>query len=245
MTVLTAFTSYTKNTISNFVNSLNDTGFAGRKIVIYYDPVKSIEEYLIKNGWEVFTYPKPKYYVNFQRRKESIEIIDKLNLNNQYICCADMKDVYFTKSISDIKEDFYLEKDVDIPFSDHEWNRETIEKGYPNYYDKLKNNIPLNSGIIIGKGKILKEFFEDFIKTGLKSKYTNIDKKTPGLDQSTVNLLVYTKYKHLLTSNKKYVLHMGNLDNNENLDGYHMYHQYERNKKHMQYVVNLNKKSYI
>lgn len=245
MIVLTAFTNYTKDVIYNFVDSLNKTGFDGRKIVAYYNPEKSIVNYLEKQGWEVLTYPKPKYYINFQRRKEFSDIIVEYNLQDEYICCADMRDVYFAKSPSDIKVDFYVQLDTNLTFENHEWNRKTIQKGYPEYYNKLKDKRPFCAGVTIGKGSILKEFFDDSYSTGLCSGFENIQDVTPGLDQSTFNLLLYTKYRFGWTSEGRYVLHMGNLDDNFNIDDYHIYHQYERRKKHQKYVDSLNKKSYI
>lgn len=245
MIVLTALTNYTKDVIYNFVDSLNKTGFDGRKIVAYYNPEKSIVNYLEKQGWEVLTYPKPKYYINFQRRKEFSDIIVEYNLEDEHICCTDMKDVYFAKPISDIKVNLYVQFDTSLTFENHEWNRKTIQKGYPEYYNKLKDKRPFCSGVIIGKGSILKEFFDDFYSTGLCSGFENIQDVTPGLDQSTFNLLLYTKYRFRWTSEGKYVLHMSNLDDNFNINNYHIYHQYERREKHQVFVDNLNKKSYI
>lgn len=245
MIVLTAFTNYSKDRIHNYVNSLKLTGFTGRKMVVYYNPDENVKSYLEQEGWEVFTYPKSKYYINFQRRQQFSEIIQKYNLEEEYICCTDMKDVFFAKSPSDIKEDFYIEFDTNVPIEKHQWNKKSITTGYPEHYESIKHHIPFNSGVIIGKGKILKEFFDDFYSTGLSSGFTNIDKVTPGLDQSTVNFLMYTSYTHLLKDNKKYVLHMGNIDSNYNLADYYIYHQYERKKKHKEFVDNMNKKSYI
>ena len=248
MVILTAFTNYSKDNIGRFVSSLEQAGFTGRKIVIYYYPKPSMVEYLENNGWEVHTYGNCPLFINFQRRKDMSKLILEYKLEEEYICCTDIRDVYFAKTPSDIKEDLFLGYDDNSPIANNEWNTQAVKTGYPSLYKKLKNKIAFNAGVIIGKGKILAEFFDDHYELGLNSGYTNISEPCPGLDQSTVNVLAYSKYKHLLSfKENKYVLHMANLDNTEEsqLEGYYIYHQYERNKKHKEYVVNLNKKSYI
>jgi len=248
MIVLTAFTNYSKNKIFNYLNSLKLSGFTGRKIVIYYYPKPSMVDYLESCGWEVHTYNTCPLFINFQRRKDMSKLIRKCRLEDEYICCTDIRDVYFAKTPSDIIEDLFIGYDGNSLIADNNWNAQAMKIGYPSLYRDLKNKTALNAGVIIGKGKILAEFFDDHYELGLKSGYTNISKPCPGLDQSTVNVLAYTNYKHLFNfKENKYVLHMANLDYTEEheLKGYSIYHQYERNKKYKEYVVNLHKKSYI
>lgn len=248
MIVLTSFTNYTKDQIFPFVSSLDSTNFNGRKIIIYYNPDIKIIEFLREYGWEVYTYPKPKLYINVQRRADFIELIEKLELHDETICCTDIRDVLFAKDPSEIPSNFFLGFDDNVTIEHSTWNSNSIKLRHPQYYDELKNFIPLNAGVMITEGSIMKDFFTDYCKIITDRNYSDTTIPCSGVDQSTFNLLAYTKYKTLLSNiSNQFVLHMANMDIEENSDikGYHIYHQYERNKKHFDYVVNLNKKSYI
>lgn len=248
MIILTAFTNYTKDQIVPYINSLNSTTFKGRKIVVYYNPVESIVNFLKQQNWEVYTYSKPEYFINVDRRIKFISIIENLKLEDEVICCTDIRDIIFAKNPSDIPTDFFLGQDDNVPIKLSNWNLKSIKLRHPNYYDKLKNFTPLNAGVMVTKGKVMKEFFTDYFKIILERNYQDIKNSCSGVDQSTFNLLAYTKYKSLVLNNlDKYVLHMANMDETAHdiLKGYHIYHQYERKKKHYEFVVNLNKKSYI
>jgi hypothetical protein len=249
MIVLTTLTKYSVGTITPFVKSLKRTEFTGRKIVLYYEPDIKVVEYLESNDWEVYTYDKPQYFITLQRFIDASTIIQKLKLENETLCFTDIKDVFFAKSPSDIKTNFYIGVDAYQTFEYNLWNRETIVKGFPDFYSDVKDKLPLCAGVIIGNGKLLKRFFKDCYNLSLKSEYDNIIDWCP-VDQAAVNILAYTKYnKYLQTPDQQdnLVLNMANLDKSFDLlkTQYHIYHQYERNKKHYKFVVNLNNKSYI
>lgn len=247
MIVLTAFTGYSKDQIYSFVHSLNLSGFKGRKIVAYYSPSTLITNYLKDNGWEVYTFNSPKWYINVQRRADFADLIDSLGLEKEVICCVDMKDVYFAKNPAEISPDFFLGYDDNVTIEESTWNANTLKSRYPENYNQLKNFKPFNAGVMITSGEIMKNFFKDFINIIKEKNFTDYD-YCPGADQSTFNYLAYGKYKKFITNNSnKFVIHMANLDKSEynKIDGYHIYHQYERSEKNYNYVVNLNRNSYI
>ena len=53
MVILSSLFSYDETTINTFVQSLNQTGFAGKKFMVTYDSTKQVKEFLAKNGWVV------------------------------------------------------------------------------------------------------------------------------------------------------------------------------------------------
>ena len=53
MVILSSLFSYDKTTINTFVQSLNQTGFAGKKFMVTYDSTERVKEFLAKNGWVV------------------------------------------------------------------------------------------------------------------------------------------------------------------------------------------------
>ena len=95
MVVVTALTGYGIDQIRLYVESLNNTGFDGRKIALYYSPNKIVKDYLIDSGWEVYTYRSPKYHINFQRFRDVSTLLELLRVNQDSVCFTDMRDVFF------------------------------------------------------------------------------------------------------------------------------------------------------
>jgi len=241
MVVITSLTGYGIEHISTYVKSLHDTSFSGRKIALYYEPQIKVKNYLEGFGWEVVSLPKPTYYINFQRFYDVSNVIKNLNLQNSTICFTDIRDVFFKKSIDNLKLDFYIGADKFVPLYEHSWNADSIKKGFSNYYKEIKNNFPLCAGVIFGNGGLLEKFFNECFELGLISSYENLETWCP-VDQAAVNVLAYTKYKSFLQTPKiedKIVLNMVNIDtDNFDTNDYSIYHQYDRHKDFAKRLVN-------
>lgn len=240
MVVVTALTGYGIDQIRLYVESLNNTGFDGRKIVLYYNPNSVVEDYLVCNGWEVYTYRSPKYHINFQRFRDVSTLLKLLEINKGNICFTDMKDVFFKKSPSSINTNFYIGADYFEPIEKHEWNRETIIQGFPELYTKVKKRYPLCAGVIIGRGTLLQKFFREVYEIGIKSNYRDLVNWC-AVDQAAVNVLAHTSYSDQLQypeKNDRMVLNMANLQNLNNTENYSIYHQYNRHKDFIKRLVN-------
>lgn len=240
MVIITALTGYGIDKIRLYVESLNNTGFNGRKIVLYYNSNKVVKDYLVDNGWEVYTYGSPKYHINFQRFRDASKLIQLLGIYKDSICFTDIKDVFFKKSPSTINVDFYIGADCFETIEKHEWNKETIMKGFPELYSKVKNKYPLCAGTIIGKGALLHEFFREVYEIGIKSNYRDLVNWC-AVDQAAVNVLAHTSYNDQLQypeKNDKIVLNMANLENLNDTENYSIYHQYDRHKDFIKRLVN-------
>ena len=240
MVVVTALTNYSVNTIKNYVESLDKTGFNGRKIVLYYNPDDSVKEYLTNNNWEVYSYKTPKYHINFQRFRDVSYLIKLLELEDDSICFTDIKDVYFKKSPSSINVDLYIGADTFQTIEEHKWNADSIKYGFPEYFTSIKDEYPLCAGVIIGHGALLSKFFKQVYELGLSSNYGDLVEWC-AVDQAAVNVLAYTKFKSYLTYpnfEDRIVLNMANLTNTENTENFLIYHQYDRHKEFFNYLVN-------
>jgi len=174
MVVITTLIGYGIDKIKIYVESLNRTGFSGRKVILYYNSDSQVKEYLTTNGWEVYTYNTPKYHINFQRFRDVSKLIQLLQLQNNPICFTDIKDVYFKKSPSHIKVNFYIGADTFQTIDEHKWNRDTIEHGFPEHLNSIKDEYPLCAGVIMGSGTLLGSFFKQVYELGLRSNYSNL-----------------------------------------------------------------------
>lgn len=240
MVVVTALTGYGIDQIRLYVESLNNTGFDGRKIALYYSPNKIVKDYLIDSGWEVYTYRSPKYHINFQRFRDVSTLLELLRVNQDSVCFTDMRDVFFKKSPSNVNTNFYIGVDSFDSIEKHEWNKKTIIDGFPELYTKVKKRYPLCAGIIIGSGVLLQEFFREVYEIGIKSNYRDLVNWC-AVDQAAVNVLAHTSYSDQLQypeKNDRIVLNMASLTNLNNTENYCIYHQYDRHKDFMERLVN-------
>jgi hypothetical protein len=237
--VITALTGYSIETIKPYVESLNNTGFNATKIVVYYDPIKEVSDYLENNGWEVYTDFKLKYHINFQRFKDIASLIEIKNLEEHLIVFTDIRDVYFKRNPSELNTDFYIGADIFSPIKNHKWNADAIKEGFSRLYGTIKDNYPLCAGVIKGPGKVLGSFFRDVFDVGINSDYKNLVDWC-AVDQAAVNILAYTKYRSKLKhpdTRDRVVLNMANLKNFKSIEDYSIYHQYDRHKKFMEHLV--------
>ena len=230
--VITALTGYSIETIKPYVESLNSTGYKGKKYVLYYNSDKTVKTYLEENGWTVKTPDKLNYYINFQRFEDACYLITEENLEKHSIIFTDIKDVYFKKSPEEINGELYIGADIFNTFENHKWNADSILEGFKDDYDEIKNNYPLCAGVIIGKGNMLNNFFYDCFSAGKNSDYNDLVNWC-AVDQAAVNVLAYTKYKSILripNPKDRIVLNMANLKNLDSIEDYYIYHQYDRHE---------------
>lgn len=240
--VITALTNYSIEMISTYVESLNKSGYKDKKIVIYYNPDIEVKNFLEDNGWEVHSIVDSKYFINFQRFEDISKVIKKYKLEDYNICFTDIKDVIFKKSPSNLQPNLYIGADIFKPFTEHQWNANSILEGFVDKYEAIKNEYPLCAGVIIGRGSILYEFFQDCFLAGINSTYSNLVEWC-AVDQAAVNVLAYTKYRDILQFPKpedKIVINMANIniDDIKKIDEYFIYHQYDRHKNVKNYLVN-------
>lgn len=238
--VITALTGYSVDIIKPFVESLNSTGFKGKKYVLYYDSNSTVKTYLEENGWTVKTQDKLNYFITFQRFEDASFLITEENLEKHSIIFTDIKDVYFNNNPEVISEELYIGADIFDTFENHKWNADSIKEGFKDEYDQIKNNYPLCAGVIIGKGNILNNFFYDCFTAGKNSDYKDLANWC-AVDQAAVNVLAYTKYKTTLRNpnpKDRIVLNMANLKDLVGIKDYCIYHQYDRHKNVKDYLVN-------
>lgn len=245
MIIISSVNNYSPDQLRCFVESLNDVGYGGTKIMLVHHDYENTIEYLKNNGWVVV---RNKLYMlqHIQRYKESSEILK--NYPNQKVLFLDCRDVFFNKNPEDwnLDKPLYVGADGFFPLSEHRWGREHILKSYPRIYNEIKNLNHLNCGVIFGDLTVMVDFLFDVFETALTSNQRigigPMDFSPD--DQMGVNVLCYTKYKDVVTIQSRYdnyFINMAETEWDREIE-YYLYHQYDRvadfnlNKKYLIFI---------
>jgi hypothetical protein len=212
--VIGAITNYGWDKIKNWVNSLDNCGFTGKKIMVCYNIDYDVVEKLNERNYIVLA---------FDRDDENRKLVYKnpLNINNdrfehipfflkslakeekfRYIISTDVRDVIFQSNPSVWLENNIGDKKLNICcesilVKDEPWNRETMLGVFgQRFLDKTANDLVMNVGIVSGEFDYVLDLF-----TTLSLMY---DKRIKYIqDQSSLNILMsMNPYKNITNFNK-------------------------------------------
>jgi len=200
--VISAVSSYEYDRLEPWVNSLNDSGFTGRKIMVCFNVSDKTVEKLVENGIEVFltsqkrnttndgylyapnfTYevPKIRHFVNwhFLRTMEDI----------RYVISTDCTDVVFQSNPSEWLENNLGDKKLNygcesLKYQDEAWGNSNMMSCFGNIiHDHMKSRPIYNAGSMAGK-------FETFRDFSLAVYLSIVNNQDPMPDQAGVNVML-------------------------------------------------------
>lgn len=228
MIVISACDKYTVDKLYNFVNSLNNSGYTGKKIMIVYECNNSTKEYLNNNGWIVYQKDLDNIQVVTKRFKDISDVLTDYDADEQ-VLSADCRDVYFHKNPELYKSsELHIGIDGDYPLLDNEWATKEMLEMYPSEYSKIRSNHHLCAGVVLGKNKNIISLFKDTFYYTFESKIYdkfNTGKKST-VDQMAFNILAYSKYNYNVTDSN-YVINLSCTAWDTKKE-YYIYHQYDR-----------------
>jgi hypothetical protein len=159
-TILGCITKYSPNDIRPYIESINQSGFKGKKVMLVYDIPKETIEYLKQNGWELYG-GVLKEHVIIQRFVDVYKLLE--NFGDDVIIWTDVKDIIFQKDPS-VWLDTYKHKEIlacseSIVFKDEDWAVVNAGTSFPIEWEWLQNKQSYCAGCIIGNAYALKDLF--------------------------------------------------------------------------------------
>jgi hypothetical protein len=228
MIVVSSCYNYTAANLYNFVSSLNNTGYTGKKLMVVYECDNLTKQYLTSNGWIVFQKDLDNIHVVTKRFKDISDVLLKYHTSEQ-VLSVDCRDVYFHKNPELYgSSDLHIGIDGDYPLSDNEWaTKEMLEK-YPSEYNKIKSRHHLCAGVVLGKNETIISLFKDTFDYTFQSKaFSKFNtSKNSTVDQMAFNILAYSKYNYKATDSN-YVINLSDTAWDTKKE-YYIYHQYDR-----------------
>lgn len=238
--IIAASTRYTKKELHNYIESINQSGFSGDKIMVVYDITKETVSWLKENGWEVYQ-SVLQGHIHMHRLISIYMILKQLGRNYRYVITTDVRDVVFQKNPSE-----YLEKNLkknilvsteNVKYKDEPWGIKNILEGYNQLLlDRYSEELSCNVGVLAGDYKSMMDLL---LLNYLVSQSGNTQHYT---DQSSFNFIIHNnnvkdsvQIEGLETD---WALQLGTLNNpniigntNINVDNCVILHQYDRDSK--------------
>jgi hypothetical protein len=205
--VLGVIHNYGWNEVKNWVMSLHESGFSGRKVLLAYGVKPDLVSSVSKFGIEVFQ-------MDFHSRNERINIpplkvIDIRHFHTwfflkeqdendyRYVIATDVRDVVFQSNPSTWLEEHmpsyghgkFISPSEGIRLKDEPWNASFMFNGFgPMVFDTLKDKPVVNCGTIAGEFP----YFRDFSLTLFSMAERNLLIGLDCIDQTSLTVLSHT-----------------------------------------------------
>jgi len=217
--VVGCITNYNFNSIKQWVNSLDRSGFSGEKLMICYNIDYSVCDELAKRNYKVYGFQKNDELKKLEYTKEFSIVVERFvhiwyfinqmmkSEDIRYLIATDVKDVIF--QYDPVK---WLEENLDnhtinvgsesVTYENEKWGENNMLQSFgPLILDHVKNNTIYNAGTIAGIGKDLIDLMLNvyLICNGMPGQING----GGGPDQAALNILLNTEaYKKITKFNK-------------------------------------------
>lgn len=211
---------YTYDQIKYWINSINRCGFEGDKVLILFQASDELAQRVADEGFEVLVHDIDMSVAPHVIRFKAIH--DYLSENEyRFVVTTDVRDVVFQKNPIPWME-LYLQRQNIVVSSEclkykHEpWGDNNIKETFGDYvYEKMKDNIIYNVGVIGGRGKYVSDLCLDLT-------VNTINRPIKICDQSVFNFLALNQmYKDnilLASLQQNWAAHLGTLADPSKMD---------------------------
>jgi len=198
--IIGASTGYNWDTLKYWVNSINQSGFDGDKVLVLMNcDIESVKK-VIEAGFKVIgfgqnekgdlVYEHGRVPVHVER---FIHIYDHLSRNDyRFVITTDVKDVVFQQNpiphlqkLLDESDKDYVFASESMKYKDEPWGDKNLLETYGQYiYDKFKHNTIYNVGVLAGRGHAIRDLTINIFTAA-------INRPIPICDQSTFNFMIF------------------------------------------------------
>ena len=188
--IVGCISNYAPQHISQWVNSINQSGFEGDKIMISFGVPQETLEFLGVNGFDVYEFQPNGRHIVIERFYALWALLSQLETKYKYVITTDVKDVIFQKNPSEWLENNLNDKKILVSseclkYVDEDWGNSNLNLSYPQLYEQNKNHTIYNAGTIAGDFEYMKDFFLHIFNLSLIG-------NDPQPDQAALNILTHT-----------------------------------------------------
>lgn len=195
--------NYTWDQLKYWVNSINQSGFDGKKVLILFNCDAMTVLKVIDAGFEVIGFKqdsdgnltyKSQLPVHVERFFHIFNLLNKEEF--RYVLTTDVRDVVFQKNPTECIEDVLEGDGFDLIFSSeniryqHEpWGDQNLMQTFGKFwYDLYKDSEIFNVGVLAGKAEAMKYLCRDIFQYSL-------NRQIPIVDQAAFNFII-TQYNY-------------------------------------------------
>ena len=142
MIILGCITKYKPEDIKPFVESIEETGYKGKKVMMVYEVPQETIDYLKSKGWDLYQNQLQQHII-LQRFRDIYKLLEQFP--NEDVIWCDVKDVIFQKDPTD-----WIELNMDEPIlsfsecitmKDDPWARVNSGTSFPLEWEWLQNKV--------------------------------------------------------------------------------------------------------
>jgi len=162
--IIGAFKNYNFETIKPWIQSINECGFKGDKVIVSIGSSRETNSKLADAGFTVIDAPsQARMGFHMERFLHIYNFLKEQGSNYRYVITTDVRDVIFQKDPIE-----WIEKNIDdkkmiavseaIKIKDEHWNRQNIINAFGAFfYDGVKNQDVYNVGTLAGTSEYIKD----------------------------------------------------------------------------------------
>lgn len=190
--IIGAATGYNYNQLKPWIESINECGFDGDKILVLGEASKETRDKIIEQGFTIVDMLRTNAPIHVARFLTLYDYLKDHWQEYEYVITTDVKDVYFQTNPVD-----WLDANLDwetlvagsesIRYKDESWGDQNLMETYgPYVYELFKDNVIYNVGTIGGLAENVKDLmFNIYINA--------INRPIQIVDQAVFNVLIQTE----------------------------------------------------
>jgi hypothetical protein len=185
-TIVGCITKYGIEQIKPFVESIEQSGFNGDKLMLVYEITQDTIDYLKSKGW-ILIQSEPQQHIILQRFRDMYQVLHQYETD--VVIWVDVKDIIFQKDPTEWLNK-WMRRDIlafseSLKFGDEAWARLNAGTSFPMEWDWLQDKEIHCAGTIVGKRDAIRDLFIDIYRWSLTT--SNPEQLA---DQAAYNILI-------------------------------------------------------
>src|ERR1700749_3217211 len=209
--IISAASGYNPKDVSYWINSIKLSGFQGDVMVIDFGLPQQTVAYLQSKGVKLFKAELNGRHIVVERFISMYSLLQGMESEYFNVLATDIRDVVFQRNPSPRLMKLNADQPVivaseQLMYEDEDWGNNNLRVSYPHMYDRIKEKIIFNAGVIGGYLPAVRDFFLHIYHLSLLGQ----DRQP---DQAAMNILIDTDpFKYTTTfshSNDGWVCNVG------------------------------------
>jgi hypothetical protein len=186
-TIVGCITKYGVEQIRPFVESIEQSGFKGDKLMLVYEITQDTIDYLKNKGW-LLIQSEPQQHIILQRFRDMYQVLHQYETD--VVIWVDVKDIIFQKDPTEWLNK-WMRRDIlafseSLKFGDEAWARLNAGTSFPMEWEWLQNEEIHCAGTIVGKRDAIRDLFINIYRWSLTTSNTE-----QLADQAAYNILIH------------------------------------------------------
>lgn len=189
--IIGSICNYQPKDVACWINSINHSGFIGDVAVLDFGNQPETIEFLQRRGVTIYKADLNGRHIVVERFIAMYSLLQGMETEYDMILATDCKDVIFQDNPSPILGERYhpdrpiIVSSENIRYQDEDWGRNNMQTSYPHMYERMKDKVIYNAGIITG-------YFPDFRDFCLHIYHLSLIGQDRQPDQAAMNILLQT-----------------------------------------------------